>query len=50
MRIDDINQEYLDKLPLKEKANLKMRMVNNDRIQKMLYEYELKRISQDYER
>ena len=40
MRIDDINEESLNNLTLKQKANIKERLESNSKIQKILYDYE----------
>lgn len=50
MKIDNITQEYLDELSLKEKADLKARLESNLRIQKMLYNYEKSKNTEDKER
>lgn len=50
MSIDNITQEYLDELSLKEKADLKARLESNLRIQKMLYNYEKSKNTEDKER
>lgn len=50
MSIENINQDYLNTLSLKEKAELKTRLESNLRIQKMLYNYEKSKSTQDKER
>ncbi len=50
MSIENINQEYLNGLSLKEKADLKERLESNLRIQKMLYSYEKSKNTKDNER
>lgn len=50
MSIENINQENLDKLSLKEKSDLKNRLESNLKIQKMLYDYEKSKNTQDKER
>ena len=45
-----INQEYLDSLSLKEKSDLKERLESNLRIQKMFYNYEKSKNTEDKER
>lgn len=51
MSIENINQEYLNTLStLKEKAELKTRLESNLRIQKMLYNYEKSKNTEDKER
>lgn len=50
MSIENINQEHLNKLSLKEKADLKARLESNLRIQKMLYNYEKSKKTEDKER
>lgn len=50
MSIEGINQEMLDTLSLKEKAELKARLESNLKIQKMLYDYEKSKDTQDKER
>ena len=50
MSIQNINKEYLKEISsLKEKSNLKVRLENNLRIQKMLYNYEKTKIAEDKE-
>ncbi len=50
MDIEDINQELLNTLSIKEKSNLVVRLERNLRIQKILYEDEKKKYTNDYER
>ncbi len=50
MSIENINGEYLNTLSLKEKAELKTRLESNLRIQKMLYNYEKSKSTEDKER
>lgn len=50
MGIENINQEYLNRLSLKEKSDLIARLENNLRIQKMLYNYEKSKNTEDKER
>ena len=50
MSIEGINKEMLDTLSLKEKAELKARLESNLKIQKMLYDYEKSKDTQDKER
>lgn len=50
MSIENINQEYLNGLSLKEKSELKTRLESNLRIQKMLYNYEKSKNTEDKER
>ena len=45
-----INEEYLNELSLKEKSDLKLRLESNLRIQKMLYNYELSKKTEDKDR
>lgn len=50
MSIENISQEYLNTLSLREKAELKTRLESNLRIQKMLYDYEKSKGTHDKER
>lgn len=50
MNIEDINQELLNTLTIKEKSNLVDRLKRNLTIQKILYEDEIKKHTNDYER
>lgn len=50
MDIEDINQELLNTLSIKEKSNLVGRLERNLRIQKILYNDEKKKHTNDYER
>lgn len=50
MSIEEINQEMLNTLSLKQKADLKARLESNLKIQKMLYNYEKNKDTQDKER
>lgn len=50
MEIENVNQETLNGLSLKEKAELKTRLESNLRIQKMLYNYEKRSRTEDKER
>ena len=49
MSIEGINQEMLNTLSLKQKADLKERLESNLKIQKMLYDYEKSKETQDKE-
>ena len=48
--MENINEEYLNELSLKEKSELKLRLESNLRIQKMLYNYELSKKTEDKDR
>lgn len=50
MNIEDINQELLNTLSLKQKSDLVGRLERNLRIQKILYNDEKKKHTNDYER
>lgn len=50
MDIENINQELLNTLSIKEKSDLLNRLKRNVTIQKILYEYEKKKHTNDYER
>ncbi len=50
MSIEGINQEMLNTLSLKQKVDLKERLESNLKIQKMLYDYEKSKKTQDKER
>ena len=50
MEIENINQELLNTLSIKEKSNLIGRLERNLRIQKILYEDAKKKLTNDYER
>ncbi len=50
MDIENINQELLNTLSIKEKSNLIGRLERNLRIQKILYEDAKKKHTNDYER
>lgn len=50
MSIENINKEKLSGLSLKEKSDLKARLESNLRIQKMLYNYEKSKNTEDKER
>ena len=50
MSIEGINQEMINTLSLKQKADLKERLESNLKIQKMLYDYEKSKETQDKER
>ena len=50
MSIEGINQEMLNTISLKQKADLKERLESNLKIQKMLYDYEKSKETQDKER
>ena len=48
--MENINEKYLDELSLKEKSDLKLRLESNLRIQKMLYNYELSKQTEEKDR
>lgn len=50
MSIEKINSDMLKGLSLKEKAELKSRLESNLKIQKMLYNYEITKSTEDKER
>lgn len=50
MNFDNINQESLNLLNLKDKSNLKERLESNLRIQKMLFNYEKTKSDNENER
>ncbi len=50
MSIENISQDYLNTLSLQQKAELKTRLESNLRIQKMLYNYEKNKSTNDKER
>lgn len=50
MSIEKISQEMLNTLSLKEKIELKSRLESNLKIQKMLYNYEKSKNTEDKER
>ena len=50
MSLENINQEYLNSISIKQKAELKKRLESNLRIQKILYNYEINKKIEDKER
>ena len=48
--METINEKYLNELSLKEKSELKLRLESNLRIQKMLYNYELSKQTEEKDR